>query len=726
MAPRRLAEPTMKTEQPHRSALPGRIRVAALLVLGGAVSSFGATGAPAPGSAPTLTAEAAASGDAAMRAAHLAAVNGDQDRLTALAPQLAGHPLESYVDYWQASVRLHAPVADDSLVRPFLARYAGSVLADRLRAEWLLVLAGRGDLAEFDTERRRLVMGADDTQLACYTLLARYALDDGHRRDAIVREARRFLALSADPGGDGCSALADRLLDDAVLSIWPRLQALVEHSQITAAAKTAQRLPAVEAAEAKALLNNPATWLKSNESNAAQADRSEHALALLALVALGRDAPEEAAGFADTLEPALSAEERALVWGRIGRSAQFKLLPQAHDWFARGGELVGVGIDYARANEVLEARARAALRRGSTLFAVAPAGPASETGGRDPAPAGAGSDPGTGPDWEDLRLTIAQMPTELQTESTWVYWTAQALLAQGRAEEGRAALRVLAGRFSYYGRLAAEQLNLPLTLAPRPEAPDADRVDELAQRPGFRRARKLFDLGMRDEAMREWNWELRGMDDQSLHAAAELGRRMGVLDRMIVSSERMHGVVDLAQRYPMPYPELMTATSAPLGMDPAWIYGLIRQESRFMEDIRSNAGAIGLMQLMPTTARYVAHRIGFENYRTDRIADVGVNLRLGTEYLKMVFDDQDGQALLASAAYNAGPRRVRKWRAALARPLDGAIFVETIPINETREYVKRVLFNTIVYGGLLQRPAVSLQGLLGPVTPKVQPSTDLP
>jgi len=318
------------------------------------------------------------------------------------------------------------------------------------------------------------------------------------------------------------------------------------------------------------------------------------------------------------------------------------------------------------------------------------------------------------------------MPAELQADSTWAYWNAQALLALGRADEGRAAFRALANRFSYYGRLAAEQLKLPLELAPRPESPDPARVEELAQRPGFQRARKLFELGLRDEATREWNWELRGMDDHGLHAAAELARRMGVLDRMIASSERMHSMVDLAQRYPMPYPELMTATSAPLGMDPAWIYGLIRQESRFMEDVRSNAGAVGLMQLMPTTARYVAHRIGFESYRNDRIADVGVNLRLGTEYLKMVLDDQDGQALLASAAYNAGPNRVRRWRAALARPLDGAIFVETIPIGETRDYVKRVLFNTLVYGGLLQRPAVSLQALLGPVAPKSVPSTELP
>ena len=170
----------------------------------------------------------------------------------------------------------------------------------------------------------------------------------------------------------------------------------------------------------------------------------------------------------------------------------------------------------------------------------------------------------------------------------------------------------------------------------------------------------------------------------------------------------------------------MATTTAPLGMDPAWIYGLIRQESRFIEDVRSNAGAVGLMQLMPQTARFVAHRIGFSDYRADRVGEAGMNLRLGTEYLKLVLDDQDGQPLLASAAYNAGPARVRKWRAALARPLDGAIFVETLPIAETRDYVKRVLFNTVVYGGLLERPGTTLESLLPTIVPHSIPAEDLP
>lgn len=650
--------------------------------------------------------------DETFLAARTAAADGDLDHLTALASQVQDPLLQPYLQYWQALLRLHAPEPDESLVQPFLARYAGTALADRLRADWLAVLGAKGDFANFIVERGRLIFASDDPQLSCYTLLARYVLDDGRRHEQFAREARHLLASSQDPGGDGCTALAERLLNDGHLSIWPRLQALVERNQIPAAEQTARRLPTADAEAVTRLLEQPGAWLAGIE---AHMNRMPRAFCILAIVTLARDAPELAAHYAERLQPALSPEERATVWGRIGRAAQLNLLPQAHEWFERGGDLVGVGVDYVRASEVLEARARAALRRGAVSAPGAPSGQGS-----------AESKSKSGPDWTALRKAIAHMSPEQQSESTWVYWGAEALAAQGKPEEARAAWRSIADRFSYYGRLAAERLDMPLVLSPKAQEPEAALVDELALRAGFLRARKLYELGMREEGNREWSWELRGMDDATLHAAAELARRYGAMDRMIASSERARMLVDIGQRYPTPYRQLMAATSAPLSLDPAWIYGLIRQESRFIEDVRSNVGAIGLMQLMPSTARFVAHRIGFEDYRADRIADVNVNLRLGMEYLKLVFDDQDGQALLASAAYNAGPRRVRKWRADLARPLDGALFVETIPVAETREYVKRVLFNTIVYRSLLELPAPSLRTLLGTVAPKSVPADDLP
>lgn len=667
-------------------------------------------------------AAAASPADRAVLAARSAFNDLDAERIGAQLPAVAGSPLEPYVEYWLAAARLHAEVPDSTRVAPFLARYNGSVLADRLRGDWLLVLAAQADWSAFDAQRRRLVFGGDDAQLACYTLLARYALDDGRRREALLREARRTLATISDPGGDGCTALAERLMTDGQLAIWPRLQALVERNQLAAAEKLSGRLVPADAAALVSLLHKPEQWLAAVEP---RLDELPHPLPLLAIVVLAREAPERAAVYADRLDASLTPDERAMVWGRIGRAGEWRLAPQAHAWFQRGGERVGQGVDAVRAGEVLEAQVRAALRRGASLAGASGAG-VPPAAGDATAAAGAGAGDGPGPDWAAVRAAIARMAPEQQADTTWVYWNAQADIALGQADEGRRALASIAERFSYYGRLAAEELGRAPGLPARAEAAPAALVEQLAQRPGFARARKLYELGLRDEANREWNWELRGMDDDTLHAAAELARRYGVLDRMIAAAEKARGLVDIGQRYPMPYRDLMAATAAPLGLDPAWIYGLIRQESRFMEDIRSNAGAIGLMQLMPSTARFVAHRIGFEHYRADRIGEVGVNLRLGAEYLKLVSDDQDGRPLLASAAYNAGPARVRKWRAELARPLDGVIFAETIPIGETRDYVKRVLFNTVVYGAMFDRPPASLHALLAPVPPRSIPANELP
>jgi soluble lytic murein transglycosylase len=216
------------------------------------------------------------------------------------------------------------------------------------------------------------------------------------------------------------------------------------------------------------------------------------------------------------------------------------------------------------------------------------------------------------------------------------------------------------------------------------------------------------------------------MDDRQLLAAAEYARRQGVLDRMINTSERTKGEFDFTQRFPSPFSDTMVRYAAPLGLDPHWIYGLIRQESRFIMDARSSVGASGLMQLMPATARYVARKLNVANFTPQRVNELDINLQLGTGYLKMVLEDLDGSPLLATAAYNAGPGRPRAWRSSLTRTVEGAIFAETIPFNETRDYVKKVMSNAIYYAALSDHKAPSLKAKLGSVAPKPSGTTDLP
>ena len=202
----------------------------------------------------------------------------------------------------------------------------------------------------------------------------------------------------------------------------------------------------------------------------------------------------------------------------------------------------------------------------------------------------------------------------------------------------------------------------------------------------------------------------RGMADRELLAAAAWACEREVWDRCINTSERTRAEIDMAQRYPLPHRAELQREAQAAGVDAAYVYGLIRQESRFVLDARSHVGAAGLMQVMPATARWTARKVGLD-YSAERMHDRDFNLRIGTQYLKLVLDRFDGAQALAAAAYNAGPGRPARWRDGPV--LDAAIWAENIPFNETRDYVRKVLIGGAVYAQVLGLPATSLRERLG-------------
>ena len=192
-------------------------------------------------------------------------------------------------------------------------------------------------------------------------------------------------------------------------------------------------------------------------------------------------------------------------------------------------------------------------------------------------------------------------------------------------------------------------------------------------------------------------------------------------DRSINAAEHTTALHDFNLRYPAPFRETMQGRLRENGLEEAWVYGLMRQESRFASQAKSDVGAAGLMQIMPATARWVARKMGMRDYRSALIHETEINLKLGTYYMKNVLSTFDNNAVMASAAYNAGPARVRQWRA--EKPLEGAIYVETIPFDETRDYVKKVMSNTVYYSKLFEQPTNSLKqrlGVIGGKTPENQ------
>ena len=325
-------------------------------------------------------------------------------------------------------------------------------------------------------------------------------------------------------------------------------------------------------------------------------------------------------------------------------------------------------------------------------------------------------------DWGAVRAAIESMPATLRDKPEWTYWLGRAYKAGGRQEEARQLFERVAGQPSFYGNLADEELGRSIVIPPKAAPLQPQELAQARNNPGLARALAFFRLDMRLDAIREWNCAIRDMDDRQLLAAAELALQQQINDRAINTADRTRSQHDYGLRFLAPFDTQVRPAAREQSLDDAWVYGLMRQESRFISNAKSSVGASGLMQLMPATAKWVARKIGLKDYDHRRVNDPEIILLLGTSYMRMVMEDLDNHPVLASAAYNAGPGRARRWRAEV--PLEGAIYAETIPFSETRDYVKKVMSNAVYYSVLFNGQPASLRARLGMVP--ARPAVDAP
>jgi soluble lytic murein transglycosylase len=613
----------------------------------------------------------AASGDEVLLRAYDAFRAGDAFRLQKAGALPAGHVLAPYPEYWRLKLRLEdAPDAD---VLGFLLAHPGSYLADRLRADWLKVLGKRGDWQTFDRELPPLL--SDDLEIRCYAWLSRLMRNDASALDearAVWQEPREL--------PEGCHAVANMVSEAGRYTtddVWRRVRLLLENGQVSAARRAVAHLPAAEKPD-EALLNLAATAPKKLLANPPRGleRRAAREMVLFAVVRLARTEPDAAAEvLRGGLGKGLPEEDVKYLWGRVAYEGARRLMPEAHRWYA-------LADTSQLGDEALAWKVRAALRAG---------------------------------DWQAVREGIDRMSVSARQDPAWSYWYGRALAAQGVADGARAYYLRITGQPNFYGLLASEEMGA-MQGVPEPfhVATEAE-VEAARLNPGLARALALYRLDLRPEATREWVFAIRGMDDAQLLAAAELARRAEVFDRAINTADRTAHQHNYRVRYLAPFRDVFAEQARSYGLEEAWVLGLVRQESRFIVDAKSSVGARGLMQLMPATATWVAKRQGMSNFSMARVAEVPVNVSLGTGYLKMVLDDL-GHPVLASAAYNAGPGRARRWRD--ARPLEGAIYAETIPFNETRDYVKKVMANTMYYSQLNGGKLVPLKDRLGLIPAK--------
>ncbi len=619
---------------------------------------------------------------------------GDRARLAADREVLMAshHRLASWVDYWDHLARIRDLTHDEA--DAFFARWPDSYVEDRMRNDWLLELGRRRDGSRLVEHHARFRMD-DDREVTCYVLWAKHLAKEDVRAQA---PAAWMAQKDAD---DGCQLMAKTLRDDRVMAdadVWWRARTMMEAGRIRAVRQAVSVVDVGWVPWVNQAWEQPQVLL-SRGSDGADVLPSE--IVTLALIRWAASDPAAAAlALPLRWEAQLAPEARAWAWAAIGRQGALKLLPDALGWFQRGASIEGARPE-RWGDDTLAWWARTALRR-----------------------------PNGQPAWGDVQRAIAAMSPGAQQDPAWVYWKARALQGSlpkesAGGQEAQALLERLASQHHYYGKLAAEDLGRTPT-HPQPPAP-ATTYETLraSQNLGLNRSLALFGLGLRSEAVKEWNYTLRGMGDRDLIAAAQRACERQIWDRCINTSERTQQQHDFSQRFPTPYRERVQRLSGEVGVDAAYVYGLIRQESRFVSDARSHVGASGLMQVMPATARWTARKLGL-SYTPRDLSDPDANLRLGIGYLKIILDDFDGMQALAAAGYNAGPNRPRRWREGF--PVDAAVWVENIPFNETRDYVKKVLSNAADYEAILaghSRAGVRTR-LQQTVMPKAMPDTSAP
>jgi soluble lytic murein transglycosylase len=577
------------------------------------------------------------------------------------------YPLKPWVDYWQLAVRLEdRPAAE---VQAFLKQYRSAYVGELLRADWLRVLGRRKDWASF--EREASLYTRDDLELRCYSRLARLSQGEPTYLSDIE-------AVWAEPKElpEGCTRLVEAMMKSerfTTTAIWRRVRVLFENGQITAAKTTLGYLPKGEAPDERALAEaarHPKRHL--GRLPASLEVRPAREVAVLAGSRYARDDPEAMARLLDgALGENLPRAELKYLWGRVAYEAARSHHDMALKWYARAE-------DQTLTDAQLAWKARAALRRGQ---------------------------------WATVREAIDGLSTETRRDPAWSYWYGRALAAQGDDTGARAYFLRVAGHANFYGLLANEELGYTAALPDVAYVPTEEELTVARANPGLSRALELIRLGLRSEGVDEWIFSIRSFDDHQLLAASQVALLEGLYDRAIHTADRTMRSHNYALRYPVPYQEVFSEYSKSQGLDEAWVYGLVRQESRFIMEARSAAGAAGLMQVMPHTARFVAAKIGMRGYRPKNVTEVKTNIAMGTGYMKIVLDQLGGQPVMASAAYNAGPNRARRWRD--ARPLEGAIYAETIPYSETREYVKRVMANSVFYAALLHDKPLPIKARLG-------------
>ena len=589
----------------------------------------------------------------------------------------ADDPLSILADYDAFNGALAAAKSGDDLAAQAFVQSGDNAMTEDVAKAWAISMAKRREFTLFSSALAKISSEAAnaDKELLCAMEYGRVFSTKGHSPQA------RTLAESNEP----LPALCNDLIAWGVGA--GQVPAHLAFKRVLVNLSAGQRREAETLARALGFSLDDPNGDAALPPSVAQFAQAAREIAPI-VTPKGRNSPaaEEFIARSDvsTIPIRGLPNPYAFAYGALGLSKAKDLNPAA------ALRLYGFADPYAMSDEQFEWRARSALRLQN---------------------------------WNALSRAIDGMPPRLRSKPAWLYWKAECLRRLGFGAQASALYAQAAdsGR-NYYALLAADAIGRSLPFAdaaPKPAARESNAVlaDGAVMRALtlFRASIERSDRAMRTAAQRQWRYAMRPYGDAALIAASAAAERAGFHEMSIYSADKADGLLVFSLRYPAPFRDLVEKWSRAHGVRPDWVYGVIRQESRFMYNARSRAGAQGLMQVMPGTAKLIARKIGLSGYDPH---DMDVNVRMGTWYLGDV-EAKLGHEALATAGYNAGPNRARRWQADV--PMDATIYAETIPFDETREYVKNVMANAAYYAAVFSGTPPTLRSRMG-VAPAREPA----
>lgn len=598
---------------------------------------------------------------------------GDHQRFNYLASKLQSYPLYPYLRYEE--LRRSISSASEKDVRDFLDQFAYIPAASRIREAWLDTLMQRGQHTKFEQYYAPLNNTAHD----CYDLQARMLVSGAPNA---LEEVKQFW-LVGDSQPKQCDPLFSWLGKRGYMNndlIWQRIELAMIKGNVNLAKYLAKKLPTEQIhwfALWQHIHRDPASLLAHEELN------KDHPIVRKILAHGARRLAKKDVSAADNAwnqikrNYSYTEAERTQVAADIALTAAIKHDPLAASlMYNLPKDIDDVGVQ--------QWRARAAMRVN---------------------------------DWAAVLRSIVLMDVETRQELEWQYWRARALEELGVHVKAKPIYEIIAKQRDYYGFLSADRLQKPYAMNYQPLQYSDIEMASLLNFPPLVRARELYAVGQNYHAWREWKQMTSGLSKRQLPMAALIAHQWDWHHTAIITVAKAKKFDDLGLRFPQPFDNIVLSNANKFSLRPEYIYGVMRQESAFNSRARSHAGASGLMQLMPATAKHVAKSLSKNSPSRAALLQPNVNVELGSKYLRLMLDEYDNQQVLATAAYNAGPHRVKRWLPA-SKKMSADVWVDTIPFNETRDYVRRVMAYSTVYEWKMAQKTTRLQTRMPPVPAK--------